>query len=95
MGNQQSQRLNLCTQAADACQRWLEAYHDLIALMDRAPFLGGVTDADFLNSDLAYLDAAVVTELFTQVIPSLRTNYLDTANTGRNRRVLNQFTRSV
>ena len=95
MGDQRGQRLNLCSQAADACQRYLAAYHDLVALMDRAPFLGAVADADFQGSDLSHLDVAVVLELFTQVIPSLRTNYTDAGNTGRNRRVLNQFTKSV
>ena len=95
MGDQKSQRLNLCSQAADACKRFLEAYHDLVTLMDRAPYVGAVADADFLNSDLSHLDAAVATELFAQVIPALRTNYLDAGNAGRNRRVLNQFTRSV
>jgi hypothetical protein len=95
MGDQKNQRLNLVSQSADACKRFLAAYNDLVALMDRAPFLGTLTDPELQGTALAYLDAATVTEFFTQVVPSLRTNYLDTGNSGRNRRVLNQMTESV
>jgi hypothetical protein len=66
-----------------------------VTLLDRAPFMGTVQDSDFTNTNIAHLDAAVVTELFALVVPAFRTTYLDAANSGRNRRVLNQFTGSV
>jgi hypothetical protein len=95
MGDQKKQRLNLVTQAADASRRFLEAYHDMVALRDRAPFLGTLTDADLQGTALAYLDAATVTEFFTPVMSALIATYTDAANSGRNRRVLNQMTESV
>ena len=95
MGDQTKQRLNLCSQTEDACRRFLAAYHDLSQLLDRAPYMGTVTDADFQGTALAHLDAAVVLEVFQHVIPAFRATYADNANAGRNRRVLNQFAGSV
>lgn len=91
MGNQTPQRLDLVSQAADACQKWLQAYLAMSALQDRAPFMGTLTDAELLGTNLQYLDAATVNEFFTNVFPEMRTWYTDTANTNRRRRVLNHM----
>lgn len=95
MPNQTPQRLDLATQAADACKQLLGAIHTLSNLAERRPFLGNFADADFIGSALSYLDAATIGTLLDFVVPNLITNYNDAANAGRNKQILNQVAKSL
>lgn len=90
MANQVAQRLNLASQAAEACRDYLDALHRLQNLAERRPFLGNFADADFAGTALAYLDAGTAGVLFDFVVPALLAGYADAANGGRNKQVLNQ-----
>lgn len=89
--DQTTQRQNLASQAATACQKFIESLTALMSLGERRPFLGNFVAADFAGTALAYLDPATVATLFDFVVPSLKTNYEDAANGGRNRQVLQQM----
>ena len=95
MGNQVTQRLNLATQAADACKQFLDAYNQLVALAARRPFLGNFADADFTGTSLAYLDAGTIGVLFDAVVPNLTTASNDAGNGGQMKQILQQVAGTI
>jgi hypothetical protein len=95
MGDQKNQRLDLATQAADACRQYLDALHTLRDLAERRPYLGNFADNDFSDSSLAYLDAGTVGTLFDLVVPDLLTAYADAGNGGRAKQIVNQVAQTL
>jgi hypothetical protein len=93
--DQKPQRLDLASQAATACQKYIDALHTLQDLAERRPHLGNFQDSDFVGTDLAYLDAATIGSLFDFVVPDLSANYTDAANSGRNKQILNQVAKTL
>src|SRR5262245_54684820 len=91
---QKPQRQNLATQAAQLCADLRKTLGQLQGLADRRPFLGNFEEADFVGTDLSYMDPATLGTLFDFVVPSLMTNYNDAANGGRNKQVINQVSRT-
>ncbi len=95
MGDQTSQRQDLATQAATACRDLIEALTRLELLAERRGYLGNFVPADFLKSDLAYLDAGTIGTLFDFVVPNLQANFEDAANGGRNKQITHQVAGNV
>ncbi len=108
MANQTTQRQNVATQAAAACQALVNAIHTLNNLTERKAFLGAFLDADFTGTDMAYCDAATINLLFDRVAPAMNAAYNHAAyndadgfqlvvasNTGRNKQILNQVAKTL
>jgi hypothetical protein len=95
MGDQTSQRRDLASQAAVACQDLIDVLTRLELLAERRPYLGNFVAADFTNTSLAYLGTGEIGTLFDFVVPSLLANFEDAANGGRNKQIAHQVAGSV
>jgi hypothetical protein len=92
---QKPQRLNLASSAAGLAQTLINTLADLKVLADRRPYLGNFEDADFVGTDLSYMDAGTIGSFFDFVVPSLVDNFNDAANGGRNKQITNQIAKAV
>lgn len=86
-----AKRLNIAAKAVAASTQIVDALNTLLALKDeRAKLTQDFQSADFDNSNLKHLTAGMIGTLFDFVVPSLETNYIDTANGERNKQILLQ-----
>ena len=92
---QKPQRLNLASSAAVLAQTLINTLGDLKILADRRAYLGNFDDADFVGTDLSYMDAGTIGSFFDFVVPSLIDNFNDAANGGRNKQITNQVAKTV
>jgi hypothetical protein len=84
-------RQNLASRAVDLATKFTDCLYVMQLLMDeRAKLPEDFQDSDFVNTDLAHLDAAMLGQLFDFVIPSFLQCYEDAANGGRNQQILMQ-----
>lgn len=90
-----AKRLNVASKAVDAATAIVDNLNILLELQaERAKFAAGdFQDSDFVGTDLRHLTAGILGNFFDFTVPSLNTNYLDSANGGRNQQNLLQLRR--
>lgn len=86
-----SKRQNIASKAVTAATALVDALNSLLDVKtQRDKLVSPFVDSDFTGTALKQIDAAMIGQLFDFVIPSLQTNYLDVANSGRNQQILLQ-----
>lgn len=91
--DQTSKRRNIATNAVTHCTNFLTALTNLIELSAQRGQSGDFVDADFEGTDLRHLTPGIVGTLFDFVVPSINTNFIDSANGNRNENIIRQMLR--
>ena len=88
-----SKRRNIATNAMIYVTQIVDAYTALQLLQDEYAQAGSFAQTDFDGTDLEHLTPGIVNTLFGGggVADNLETNYIDTANSGRNKQILLQM----
>lgn len=86
-----SKRRNLARKAVDAATQFVDALNTLLELkQERSTLAAAFVNSDFSTAELEHLDTGIVAVLFDDVVSDLETNFIDTANGGRNKQILLQ-----
>ena len=91
-GDNTAQRQNVASQAVTAVTQLVDALYTIEKLAAvRSKFVNPFQDSDFAGTANTQLTAAMIGTFFDFVWPSLQTNFLDVADSGRNEQILLQM----
>lgn len=88
--DQTDKRRNLASRAMNASIAFVDALLEMQQIAAERPVAGNFVDADFDGTSLKHMTPAMIGTLIDIVVPNLITNYVDVANGGRNKQVLNE-----